>query len=84
MNKTIWYFSAPWCRPCRQLGPTMDQVALNYPVRKINIDENPLLAQQYKIKNIPTVLVIDDDGDVLSSKTGAYPAQTYIDIYHQN
>ena len=62
----------------------MDQVALNYPVRKINIDENPLLAQQYKIKNIPTVLVIDDDGDVLSSKTGAYPAQTYIDMYHQN
>ena len=82
--KRFLYFSAPWCRPCRQLGPTMDQVALNYPVRKINIDENPLLAQQYKIKNIPTVLVIDDDGDVLSSKTGAYPAQTYIDMYHQN
>jgi thiol-disulfide isomerase/thioredoxin len=82
--KRFLYFSAPWCGPCRQLGPTMDQVALNYPVRKINIDENPLLAQQYKIKNIPTVLVIDDDGDVLSSKTGAYPAQTYIDMYHQN
>ena len=82
--KRFLYFSAPWCGPCRQLGPTMDQVALNYPVRKINIDENPLLAQQYKIKNIPTVLVIDDDGDVLSSKTGAYPTQTYIDMYHQN
>jgi thioredoxin-like negative regulator of GroEL len=82
--KRFLYFSAPWCGPCRQLGPTMDQVALNYPVRKINIDENPLLAQQYKIKNIPTVLVIDDDGDVLSSKTGAYSAQTYIDMYHQN
>ena len=82
--KRLLYFSAPWCGPCRQLGPTMDQVALNYPVRKINIDENPLLAQQFKIKNIPTVLVIDDDGDVLSSKTGAYPAQTYIDMYHQN
>ena len=82
--KRFLYFSAPWCGPCRQLGPTMDQVALNYPVRKINIDENPLLAQQFKIKNIPTVLVIDDDGDVLSSKTGAYPAQTYIDMYHQN
>lgn len=82
--KRFLYFSAPWCGPCRQLGPTMDQVALNYPVRKINIDENPLLAQQYKIKNIPTVLVIDDDGDVLSSKTGVYPAQTYIDMYHQN
>jgi thioredoxin-like negative regulator of GroEL len=82
--KRFLYFSAPWCGPCRQLGPTMDQVALNYPVRKINIDENPLLAQQYKIKNIPTVLVIDDDGDVLNSKTGAHPAQTYIDMYHQN
>lgn len=82
--KRFLYFSAPWCGPCRQLGPTMDQVALNYPVRKINIDENPLLAQQYKIKNIPTVLVIDDDGDVLSSKTGTHSAQTYIDMYNQN
>jgi len=82
--KRFLYFSAPWCGPCRQLGLTMDQVALNYPVMKINVDEDSFQVQQFKIKNVPTVLLIDDNGNVLSSKVGAYPAQTYIDMYHQN
>ena len=68
--KRLLYFSAPWCGPCRQLGPTMDQVARNYPVIKINVDEDSFQVQQFKIKNVPTV--------------GAHPAQTYIDMYNQN
>ena len=82
--KRLLYFSAPWCGPCRQLGPIMDKVALNYPVMKINVDENPFPVQQYKIKNIPTVLLVDDDGNVLNSKIGAHSAQIYIDMYNQN
>ena len=82
--KRLLYFSAPWCGPCRQLGPTMDQVARNYPVIKINVDEDSFQVQQFKIKNIPTVLLVDDDGNVLSSKIGAHSAQIYIDMYNQN
>ncbi len=82
--KRFLYFSAPWCGPCRQLGPTMDQVARNYPVIKINVDEDSFQVQQFKIKNIPTVLLVDDDGNVLSSKIGAHSAQIYIDMYNQN
>ena len=82
--KRLLYFSAPWCGPCRQLGPTMDQVARNYPVIKINVDEDSFQVQQFKIKNVPTVLLIDDDGNVLSSKVGAHSTQTYIDMYNQN
>ena len=82
--KRLLYFSAPWCGPCRQLGPTMDQVARNYPVIKINVDEDSFQVQQFNIINIPTVLLVDDDGNVLSSKVGAHPAQTYIDMYNQN
>ena len=82
--KRLLYFSAPWCGPCRQLGPTMDQVARNYPVIKINVDEDSFQVQQFKIKNVPTVLLVDDNGNVLNSKVGAHPAQTYIDMYNQN
>jgi len=62
--KKFLYFSAAWCGPCRQLGPVMEQLSSQYPVRKIDVDTNQLLAQQYNIRNIPTVLLVDDDGDV--------------------
>ena len=34
MNKTIWYFSAPWCQPCKAFGPTMDRVNEVVPVKR--------------------------------------------------
>ena len=36
--RQIFYFTAPWCQPCQALGPTMDKVAQQMPVEKINID----------------------------------------------
>ena len=82
--KKFLYFSAAWCGPCLQLGPVMEQLSSQYPVRKIDVDTNQLLAQQYNIRNIPTVLLIDEDGDVLASKAGANPSQVYIDMYNQH
>jgi thioredoxin 1 len=82
--KKFLYFSATWCGPCRQLGPVMEQLSYQYPVRKIDVDANQLLAQQYKIRNIPTVLLVDDDGEVLASKVGANPSHVYIDMYNQH
>ena len=40
MKKFI-YFSAPWCGPCKQLGPIMDEVATQVEVQKVNVDDNP-------------------------------------------
>jgi len=82
--KKFLYFSAAWCGPCRQLGPVIEQLSSQYPVRKIDIDTNQLLTQQYNIINIPTVLLIDEDGDVLASKVGVNSSQVYIDMYHQH
>lgn len=82
--KKFLYFSAAWCGPCRQLGPVMEQLSSQYPVRKIDVDTNQLLTQQYNIRNIPTVLLVDDDGDVLASKVGANPSQAYVDMYNQH
>jgi thioredoxin 2 len=52
---------APWCAPCRQVAPILDTLAAKYAggvcIAKLNIDENPLTASQYDIRNIPTMLL---------------------------
>tara|TARA_R110000744_G_scaffold44452_1_gene99191 strand:+ start:575 stop:829 length:255 start_codon:yes stop_codon:yes gene_type:complete len=84
MKKFI-YFSAPWCSPCRTLGPIMDQLAQSDIVlQKVNIDNAPALAQQYNIRNVPTVVLVDTAGIELTRVVGIQPKQVYIDIYNQN
>ena len=69
-------FWAPWCAPCRMLGPVIDQLADEYAGRlkvgKVNVDEAGALAEQHGISSIPT-LVLYKDGAVAAQKTGAAP-----------
>jgi thioredoxin 1 len=52
-------FWAPWCGPCKQVGPIVEQIALmragSYKVVKVNIDEEPSLAQEYDVQSIPLI-----------------------------
>ncbi len=53
-------FWAPWCGPCRMLAPVIDELAegaAGYKVGKINVDENPELAQKYSVMAIPTLII---------------------------
>ena len=82
MKKFI-YFSAPWCGPCKQLSPVMEEIATKVHVQKVNVDDNPTLAQQYGIRNVPTVVLVED-GSEITRKLGLNPKQTYLDMYNQN
>ena len=82
MKKFI-YFSAPWCGPCRQLGPIMDEVATQVEVQKVNVDDNPQLSQHYGIRNVPTV-VLTEDGNEIGRKLGLNPKQAYLNMYGSN
>lgn len=71
-------FWAPWCGPCRMLSPVVDDLAAEkkeiLKVVKVNIDEEPELAQKFGVMSIPTLAVIKD-GKVVATSVGAKPKQ---------
>lgn len=70
-------FWATWCGPCRMLSPIVDEVASERPdvkVGKINVDEQPELAQQFSIMSIPTLLVFKN-GEKVQESVGLIPKE---------
>jgi len=66
-------FWAPWCGPCRMVGPIVEEVsnvATNKKVGKINVDEQPELASSFQVMSIPTLVVIKD-GKVVNTAVGS-------------
>ena len=68
-------FWAPWCGPCKIIEPTLNEIAdsqTDFMVAKVNVDHNQQLAQKFKVRNIPTMLILKDGkeaGRIVGVKT---------------
>lgn len=69
-------FWAEWCGPCRMIGPSIEEMSYEYDGRavigKVDVDSNPGVAGQFRVRNIPTVLFIKN-GEVADKQVGAVP-----------
>lgn len=76
-------FWAPWCGPCRMLGPVIEELSEEYAgkakICKVNVDEEGELASQYAVVSIPTVLIFNK-GKLEEKLVGAHSFDDYADI----
>ncbi len=79
-------FWAPWCGPCRMIGPILDKIAKDYVdeliVVKVNTDENSSWAGKYGVQGIPTMLMIAN-GKIVHRQVGALPEPMLRDVIDQ-
>ena len=73
---------APWCGPCRMLGPIIEEIANDYKeikVGKINVDENQGLAVKFDAMSIPLVVILNK-GEVVAKSLGVVPKQNLVSL----
>ena len=72
-------FFAQWCGPCKMLMPIVEEVAKDFKVCKIDIDENQELAIQYRVMSVPTLIVFKN-GEVTAKNIGVISKDAILDM----
>jgi thioredoxin-like negative regulator of GroEL len=81
--KKILYFSAGWCQPCKNFKPIIEQVSREIPVEFIDVDANPQLVAEYGIRNVPTIVVVNN-GQATGKQAGVLTESQIKSLWSQN
>ena len=79
--RKILYFTAAWCGPCKALGPIMDSLQGQINFDKIDVDNNQDLSIQYGVRNVPT-LVLVENGEAVGRLVGVQSKELILNFYN--
>ena len=80
--KKILYFTAPWCGLCQTLSPIMESLSGQINYEKVNVDENQDLSIQFGVRNVPTLLLLEN-GEEISRLVGVQSKDIILEFYNR-
>ena len=80
--KKILYFTASWCGPCKALAPRMEKLSSQINYQKIDIDSNQDLSMKYGIRSVPSLVLVDENGNEINRIVGAQPDESILNFYN--
>jgi thioredoxin 1 len=80
-------FWAPWCGPCKMLGPVLEELEKDFNGKakfvKVNVDNNPIVSQQFRVSSIPTVMIFKN-GSTVDKMVGFRPKAAVKDLIEKH
>ena len=80
--KKILYFTAAWCGPCKTLGPIMQSLSGQINYEKVDLDSSNDLSIQYGVRNVPSLILIDETGEIKGRLVGVQSKDEILNFYN--
>ncbi len=80
--KKILYFTASWCGPCKTLGPIIESLSGQINYQKIDVDSNQDMSIKYGVRNVPSLILVDEKGETLNKLVGVSTKEQILKLYN--